>query len=133
MSMADYLNAATPDNVQTLSISPQGDVTHRPGVIPEVDFMDDGSTETYSFTTDEFFIVPIQWSGLSESDADAVIDFYLNSVKGNKLASSFLWTHPTDGYTYVVKFNSPIEWDQIAPATYRVPVIELRVLGYYSP
>jgi hypothetical protein len=130
--MGDYLFQVTPDSTETLSIAPQDSLPHKPVSYQEIDWMDDGSTEVYTFDDQDYFIVPIKWNILDDDDRGTIIDMYMSPDKACKLARSFLWLHPTDGYLYVVMFNGPIEWAQYPGTIFEVPAVELRVVGIYG-
>jgi hypothetical protein len=130
--MGDYLFQVTPDSTETLSIAPQDSLPHKPVSYQEIDWMDDGSTEVYTFDDQDYFIVPIKWNILDDNDRGTIIDMYMSPDKACKLARSFLWLHPTDGYLYVVMFNGPIEWAQYPGTIFEVPAVELRVVGIYG-
>lgn len=131
--MYDYLSAASADyTTTTLSVDPQNVLTEegeKVGVIHKSDAIDE---ERISFSNDSVFVVTLQWDAISESDAGTIVDFYHDASKGNGMSRTFQWAHPSDGHTYVVRFDGKLP-RTIYPAAYQgITNIKLMVLGYVS-
>lgn len=130
--MYDYLSTVAADyTAVTLNIAPSRVLKENGLKNQVVRKFDDGSEERISFSTAFIFYVEIEWEGLTESDAGTIFDFYFDTAKGNGSTRSFQWTHPTDGHTYTVRFDSQFSRDYRAehPGSHAIPTIRLRVLG----
>jgi len=106
--MYDYLSAAVADKDVTLSVAPQEILTEQSSKNTVIHLGDDGSEVRVNLSDASIFYVTLQWDYLDESDSGTVIDFWNDTVKGNGMANSFKWGHPTDGHTYVVRFASDL-------------------------
>ena len=109
VEMYDYLDTVTPDNDVTLSVTPQEVVVEEGSMNQEVRLFDDGSEEVVTLSTKKVFYVTLTFPRKQSSDIGIIMDFYFDPNKGNGVASSFKWQHPTDGHTYVVKFRDPFK------------------------
>ena len=78
---------------------------------------DDGSEERVSLSDDSIFYCTLIWTYKNASDAGTIMDFFHDAAKGNGNAESFKWTHPTDGHSYVVRFDGPLDRHLIATNT----------------
>lgn len=106
--MYDYLSTVAPDNEETLTTPKPCEVSEelfRNQVIHEGD---DGSEEVVILDPDVVGYVTVVFPKLTAADAGTILDFYLSASKGNCMAESFKWVHPSDGHTYVVKFRSDV-------------------------
>ena len=103
--MYNYLGTITADyTTETLNIAPQK-IMKVPGKKAQsVLECDDGSVSVVSESETSYFQVQCQWDHLSETDHATIMDFWHNSSKANGMENTFKWDHPTDGYTYVVRF-----------------------------
>jgi len=126
--MYDYLSVVAPDNDETLS-------TPKPSKVIEELFRnqvvhegDDGSEEVVTLDTDVVGYVTVIFPKLTASDAGTILDFYLSDSKGNCMAESFKWEHPSDGHTYVVRFRSEVP-RTLQYTIFQFPSIKLKVLG----
>ena len=128
----DYLSAATADNNVTLSVTPTNVIVEEGSKNQSIRMGDDGSEERVSLSDNSIFYCTLQWTFKSESDAGTIMDFYHDAAKGNGNAESFKWAHPTDGHTYVVRFDGPLDRHLTATNSVRFgfPRVRLRVLGY---
>ena len=93
---------------------------------------DDGSEEVITLDSDVVCYVTLRWAVLSAADAGTILDFWLDAAKGNGVAESFKWDHPTDGHTYVVKFRGNVPRTIRPPEIHAVPQVRLKVLGYIA-
>jgi len=132
--MHNYLPLITPDYATPLSISPVGEIMPERPVFPGqvVDVYDDKSEERISFSDTPVFRVAIPWSYLTATDAETILDFFFDPTKANGLERSFPWPHPTDGYQYVVKFDSIFIQDQGQATNYAMSDVVLMVFGVDS-
>lgn len=128
--MYDYVATVAADNNETLSTpKPQIVLVEEGELNQAVHLMDDGSDQVVTLATAEIFYVTLQWNFLSAADAGTIMDFYFDTSKGNGMAESFKWDHPTDGHTYVVKFRD--RWSRsLEPGSVQYyPRIRLKVIG----
>jgi hypothetical protein len=135
--MYDYLSPATADVAITLGggayeIHPQGVIAEIGIKNQEIHEADDNSEERISFSDDSIFRVQLNWEVVTESEAGTLIDFYYDAAKGNGRGNTFQWEHPTDGHTYVVRFDCDMERVRRAHDIYGILNITLRVLGYVA-
>jgi len=134
IEMYDYLDSATPDygddsSEESLSLTPHNSIVELSEKNQIIHVADDNSEERISLSDDNIFRVTLQWETITESEAGTIVDFYYNASKGNGITRTFVWDHPTDGHSYVVRFDGPIK-RQINPASiYDIKSITLRVLG----
>ena len=125
----DYVSTVTPDNDVTLSVEPQNVLVERATKNQIIHLADDGSEERVSLSADSIFWVVLQWNYLNESDAGTLLDFWNSATKGNGRAESFKWSHPTDGHTYVVRFDCDISRALQPASRFSVPEVTLKILG----
>lgn len=128
----DYLTVATPDNDVTLDVSPQDVLTEDCSMNQIIHPGDDGSEEVVTLDSDVVCYVTLKWNAISESDAGTILDFWLNAAKGNGVAESFKWTHPTDGHTYVVKFRENVTRTLEPAGIFGFSTVRLKVIGYIA-
>ena len=127
----DYVSEATPDYAATtLTVAAQRVVKERGLKNQIIHIGEDGSEERISLSNQSIFYVDVEWPVKSESDVGTIIDFYLDSSKGNGKARSFYWEHPTDGHTYVVRFDNDITRTISLGDFYGVPNVTFKVIGY---
>ena len=126
----DYLDVVVPDNDQTLSTpKPQKTLVEKGLLNQEVHVGDDGSEERVGFSTKRIFYVTLQWDFLSEADAGTIMDFYFDAAKGNGRIESFKWAHPTDGHTYVVRFDCDLTREIEPGSIHGIKKITFKILG----
>lgn len=128
--MYDYLSSASPDNDQTLNVSPQDVLVESSSKRGEIHIGDDGSEERVAFSTASIFYVTLTWDKITTSDLGTIFDFYNDSAKGNGEFESFKWVHPSDGHTYVVRFDGELDREWRAVGRHGTRQVRLRVLGY---
>jgi len=130
--MYDYLSQVTADNNVTLAVTPNKVIVEEGSKNQSIRMGDDGSEERVSFSDNSIFYCTLIWTYKNESDAGTIMDFYHDAAKGNGNAESFKWTHPTDGHSYVVRFDGPLDRHLTATNSVRFgfPRVRLRVLGY---
>jgi hypothetical protein len=128
----DYLSEATPDNDETLTVSPSDVIVDEGEKLVSIHMGDDGSEERISFSDTPIIYVTLIWRNRLASDAGTIMDFYYSTSKGNGRAESFYWDHPVDGHTYVVRFESKLKMEtrQGPNYLYTYPSVTFRVLGY---
>ena len=126
----DYLDVAVPDNDQTLSTpTPQKILGEKGSLNQVVHIGDDESEERIGFSTKRIFYVTLQWDFLSEADAGTIMDFYFDAAKGNGRIESFKWAHPTDGHTYVVRFDCDLTREIEPGSIHGIKKITFKILG----
>lgn len=130
--MYDDLSVVTPDVNQTLSVKPQGVITEIGSKNQEIHVADDNSEERIGFSDDSIFYVTLQWPAISESDSGTLQQFYHDPLYGNARLKTFKWSHPTDGHTYVIRFDSDFERAKQNAAIWGVLNVRFRVLGKIS-
>jgi len=130
--MFNYLSNATPDVTDTLSINPRGTMTEYIEFEQFVDITDDYTEERGTLNNEKAFKVTIPFSALTETDADTVFDLYHNSSKANGKENSFVWQHPTDGHSYVVRFDCNLQHSRHYPQYSSYSQLTIRVLGTYN-
>ena len=102
--IGDHLNIVTPDCTSgTLSVAPHNTVTYAAGRHQKILIFDEVDESRISIDDDYVFFTDIKWELIPASNSGIVIDYLLSWDKGNGIARSFKWQHPTDGETYVVR------------------------------
>jgi len=132
IEMADYLSVVAPDVADILDIDPQGELIIDLDENQVVNTTDGGAEEVFEHPGGPAFTVTIAWEYLSQADATTVWALYFTLTKANGLDSSFSWVHPTDGNTYVVKFETVYYVDQNPADFYNMQPFSMRVLGVVS-
>lgn len=134
IEMYDYLDIVTPDygedsGESSLSLTPHNMMLELSQKNQVIHTADDNSEERISLSDDNIFRVTLSWDTITEEESGTIVDFFFNSAKGNGITRTFVWDHPTDGHSYVVRFDGEIK-RQINPASlYDIKSITLRVLG----
>jgi len=131
IEMYDYVATVSADNNQTLSVSPRKVLTEEGSKNQVIHVMDDNSEERIDFGTADIsiFHVMLQWTDITASDAGTLMLFWHGAAYGNGCAESFKWTHPTDGHTYVVRFDCDLPRSIRIPEIHGVTNVKLKVLG----
>jgi len=131
MALKDYLTQKTADyTAEQLNITPQRTMPVSPVENQSILKADDGSVTPIELHSNNYFDVQVQWDVLSETDANTIFDFFMNSSKANRFMYTFEWPHPTDENTYIVRFITNIS-KTVKPGNIRsVAQITLRVEGY---
>ena len=127
--MYDYISTVSADNNQTLSVQPSRMITEIGAFKDKIHMGDDGSEERIQLSSTPIFYVTLYWNNRTASDIGTVFDFYFNAAYGNGRTESFKWSHPTDGHTYVVRFESELSRTIINPEIHGIPSCKLRILG----
>lgn len=125
----DYVSIAVPDNSTTLSVTPQSIIQELGSKNVEIHEGDDGSEERIILSSTSVFYVTLSWTNKSESDIGTVLNYYHNAAAGNGMSESFLWEHPTDGHTYVVRFASDVRRDIMMGNFFGITNVRLKILG----
>lgn len=107
--MYDFLSTVTPDVDVTLSLTPQGQIRESGTKNQIVHVADDNSREVVSLSDDSIFYLYVPYNALSEADAGTIFDMYHDAAKANGRENSIKFQHPTDGHTYVVKFDCDLD------------------------
>lgn len=128
--MHDYLSTVVADYTTTvLTLNPQKTLIEDGQKNIIIHEGEDNSEERIVLSSNSIFNVTLSWDVLTDVDAGTIYDFYHDSTKGNGMARTFQWIHPTDGYTYVVRFNSPIPRNFVTGSVMGYTNIKLKVLG----
>lgn len=128
----DYVSTVTPDNDVTLQVTP-AEVSEIGSRNQVVHLGDDETEEVVDLGGgSSIFKAVLRWSAMSASDAGTLLDFYHDSAKGNGMADSFKWDHPTDGHTYVVKFRSDVQRAVRQSTVFSYTEITLKIMGRIS-
>jgi len=130
--MYDYLPVTTADYATPLTNPSQVLISERGLKNQFVNLGDDGSEERISLSSDSIFYVSVQWPNKSESDIGQIVDYYHDTTKGNGMARTFQWTHPSDGHVYVVRFNCDVTRTIRRSGIHGIPNCEFKVLGTIS-
>ena len=129
VEMYDYIAPVTADNNQTLSVQPSRMITEIGSFKDKIHMGDDGSEERIQFSSTPIFYVTLYWNNRLAADIGTVFDFYFNAAYGNGRTESFKWSHPKDGHTYVVRFESELSRTILNPNIHGISYCKLRVLG----
>lgn len=109
MAMADYLITKEADYIsEELAIVPQRTLNDTADKIQNVYESDNGSVNVVSFSNDNFFSIKLQWDLLTLEETEFIQSLWLSANKANGRERTFYWIHPSDGYTYTVRFMSPL-------------------------
>ncbi len=125
----DYVSTVTADNNETLTVVPSEvvEIGYRNQAIH---LGDDETEEVVDLGGgSSMFKVILRWNGKEAADAGTLLDFYHDSTKGNGMADSFKWDHPTDGHTYVVKFRSDVQRAIKELTIFGFTEITLKIMG----
>lgn len=107
--MADYLITKEADYIsEELAIVPQRTLNDTADKIQNVYESDNGSVNVVSFSNDNFFSIKLQWDLLTLEETEFIQSLWLSANKANGRERTFYWIHPSDGYTYTVRFMSPL-------------------------
>lgn len=109
MAMGDYVISKEADfTAEELTIVPQRTLQDTADRLQTVFEADDGTINVTSFSDTNFFDVTMQWDLLTIEESEVIESFWLSVSKANGRARTFYWVHPSDGYTYTVRFMSPL-------------------------
>ena len=90
---------------------------------------DDGSEERIGLATPSIFYVTLRWDALEPAYSGVIMDFYFNTDRANGRLETFNWPHPTDGHTYVVRFDSKFTKPMKPRFIHQVKSVRLKVMG----
>ena len=125
----DYVSTVTADNNETLTVAPS-EVVEIGYRNQAVHLGDDETEEVVDLGGgSSIFKVILRWNAKEAADAGTLLDFYHDSTKGNGMADSFKWNHPTDGHTYVVKFRSDVQRAIKELTIFGFTEITLKIMG----
>ena len=127
--MYDFISTVTAQNNQTLSVQPSQMITEIGSFKDVIHMGDDGSEERIQLSATPIFYVTLYWRNRLAADIGTVFKFYFDAAYGNGRIESFKWAHPTDGHTYVVRFESELSRTIINPEIHGIPNCKLRILG----
>lgn len=127
--MADYLDVVSPDYAGTLSVCPQRVMTEQGAKNIDIHQADNGDEIRVILSDTSIYYLTMEWEVLEEADSETIMDFWADTAKANGAAYSFLFPHPTDGNTYVVRFDTDPGREIQTGTTYGITQIRLRVLG----
>lgn len=133
VSIYDYIDVASPDKDETLTLDPQTVLTTTVRKNQVVLLGDDNSEEILHFSDDPIIYIDIRYDLLDVDDAGTIMDFWMSTSKGNGRLYSFKFKHiynVEDGayHTYVVRFDTDMIQKQY-PTYYSHDIIRLKVLG----
>ena len=127
-TMADYLPYKTPDHDGVFPNIPIESFSENIAASSNVVETDDGDEERISLSLPDFRVT-LNLPKLKKDQLESLIDFYVDETKANGKLRSFKWTHPVDGCTYVVRFDSDLV-DVVRHGLYSDELsVTLRVLG----
>ena len=131
IEMYDYLATVSEDNNQTLNVDPRRILVETGSKNQVMHIMDDNAEERIDFGTADIsiFHVTLQWTYLTAADAGTLMLFWHNAAYGNGCAETFKWTHPTDGHTYVIRFDCDLPRSIRPPEHHAVSEVKIKVLG----
>jgi len=132
MAMADYLPNQTADyNGVILSVEPQRTMTETSKKHQTKHEGDDGTIVVTTLSSQSYFIVTLQWYLITIAESDLIFDLWNDPGKANGIGRTFQWEHPTDGHTYVVRFEGDISkgYTSGIVADRGISSIRLRVTG----
>lgn len=113
MAMADYLISKDADYVaEELAITPQQTLEDTAEKTQKTFQADNGWMNVTSFGTETYFTVSLQWEILTLKETQFIESLWASPNKANGSERTFYWVHPSDGYTYVARFMSPIKRTQ---------------------
>jgi len=129
--MYDYLSTGiTLNSTVVLNVKPTHIVTEYGEFRDEIHIADDGSEERVLLgTSTPIFYSSLYWSNQDTTDIGTVYDIYFNPSYGAGRTKSFMWDHPTDGHTYITRFESVLSRSIMNPEIHSIPSCKLRVLG----
>ena len=129
--MYDYLSTGiTLNSTVVLNVKPTHIVTELGEFKDSIHIGDDGSEERILLgTSTPIFYASLYWSNQDTTDIGTVYDVYFNSSYGAGRTKTFMWDHPTDGYTYITRFESQLSRSIMMPNIHSIPSCKLRVLG----
>lgn len=132
MAMGDYLSNETPDLTDTIDLPLKSILSIQGGIYQEVDTYPGNKQEVYDFGNDSDFTVRFSLAFLTSVQAAGIFNICFNPAKAVKMLKTFLWAHPTDGYTYVVRFASKVTREIFDHSYQGIKTITMKVSGTYG-
>jgi len=109
MAIGDFLVSKEADyTAEELCITPQQVLTDTVNKQQTVFEADDGTVNVVSKSNTSFYSVTLQWDILSLEETNFIESLWNSPDKANGMERTFYWKHPSDGYTYTVRFMSPL-------------------------
>jgi len=129
--MASALSQKTPDYDAFLPNLPIASFSESISITTNILEVDSGDEERVQVAQPDFRVT-LNLPKLKKNQLEELIEFYTNETKANGKMRSFKWTHPVDGHTYVVRFDTDLI-DVIRHGLFTDELnITLRILGYAS-
>lgn len=132
VSMASYFSGTKVADYTTteLSVAPQKVMVEDGQKNQIIHEFDDGIIDVVTLS-DIFFNVTLQWTCITESEKDIIIDMYYSSSKADGSTNTFYWPHPRESSTYVVRFmtNPVVQTESDKPFSFVIPEVKIRVEG----
>ncbi len=127
--MANYLPYKEPDYNAEFPDLPVESLSESINAEYKIAETEDNDEERVAIS-EPFFIVTLDFPHLRKSQIAMLFDFYFDEDKTNGKVNTFKWVHPTDGCTYVVRFDTDLE-NSFRRGFYTDNFsIDLRVLGW---
>lgn len=129
--MSTYLSDVAADYTTTsLAVTPQNVMPEEGDFNQVVRKMDDGS-HVVTTLSGSIFTVTLQWTYLSSTDAQTILDFYHDTAKAKGRERTFYWLHPVDGNYYTVRFLGPLRrvYKSNMPNGTEISEMQLEVVG----
>jgi hypothetical protein len=129
MAWYDFLPEVSPDCEDTLTLQPDDVLPLRLGLNQAV-HESDGAGEVVVELSDEVLCeVELQWRGITRTEADGIVDTYLDPTKARGRKRSFPWLHPDLGLRFAAKFIGPVTHLLHAAGTEEISSLRLKILG----
>jgi hypothetical protein len=132
-TLYDFLPNKVPDYVAYLTVDPQDVLVVGGTKNIEIHEGYGVSEERILFSEQTKFYINLQFTVMSESDEEYLLDFYHDSDKSCGTYRSFYFTPPTtygsSSHTYVVRFNTSLESTFQNVKRYGIGNLQLIVLG----
>lgn len=107
--MGDYLNIIEADyTAEELNIVPQRTLSDSANRIQNLYEADDGTVNVTTFSKNIFFDISLEWEILTLTETSFIESLWVSYTKANGREKTFYWVHPSDGYTYTVRFMTPL-------------------------
>lgn len=105
--MYTYLPTKAADySTTTLTLAPSDVVVQKGHYATVQTRSDSGVVRTTYLSDTPIFEVVLRWKKITPTEANTIFDFYFDAAKAKGTGRTILWTHPSDGKTYVVRFAS---------------------------
>jgi hypothetical protein len=128
----DLVPRAVPTYDGTLSVNPQHSLIEKGSKNQKIHIADDGSEEFIGKSSDVSYYFVLKWNTINEEDAGTILDLWSDPDKADGSRRSFKWVHPTDGHTYVVRFEGDIERSMRRGKLFGFASITLKVIGGFE-